>query len=100
MSPHSLEVPNVPSRRAGNQKGQAVRTAGRINVALAPRADVLKGDTSWVWSGGADPGCAESAAIGPSQSCCLLESPGWQQLPGKQEGAEPGSEEVLRLCQV
>lgn len=94
MSQHRLEVPNVPSRHVGNQKGQAVKTAGRRNLALAPRADVLKGDTSRVWSGGADPGCAESAVIGPSQSCCPLEPPGWQQLPGKQREQS----QALRRC--
>lgn len=46
MSQHRLWVPNVPSRHGGNQKGQAVRTAGRRNRALAPRADALKGDMS------------------------------------------------------
>lgn len=58
---------------AGNQKGRAVRTAGRRSGALAPRADVLKGDVDRVWSGGADSACSESAVTGLSQSCCPRE---------------------------
>lgn len=60
MSPHRLWVPNVPSRHTGNQKGQALRTAGRRNGVLAPKADVLTGHMSHVWSGGAGSGSSVS----------------------------------------